>query len=205
MTAGLAPIQNSPDEQLRAAVLAVVSKLQRRQLARHRDSDAVARLARLRHAVTSAPGSVPDVWLDTVGALPEGLYGNDGTSSYECAAHEAITLYALHQQSLAIPAHSFGITLGSAARRLAKATNREDAVRGRFHAIALAQTVGGVQHHLRAFVMLLRSEKIPLDYGQLAVDVRQIHGGRGADRVRLRWGRDFYRAETARAEESAPE
>lgn len=187
------------DDQLQEAVLGVVASLQRRSLAEYRDSDATARLAKLRRAVTAQPGSNPEVWADTVGALPErfsiGVEAYDAPTHYERAAHEAVTLYALHQQSTANAVHRQGISLGAAARRLSQSTGREDAIRGRFQAIATAGSSAGVLHHLRALVTLLRSEGIQLDYGQLAVDLRQLHDGTRAGQVRLRWGRDFHRAQ----------
>lgn len=148
--------------------------------------------------MTSAPGSDPDVWEDTVGALPEalsqGTHAEDGPTDYERAAHEAITLYALHQQSKTTAVHRQDISLGSAARRLVRATGREDAIRSRFQAVATAGSASGLFHHLRALITMLRSEGIPLDYGQLAIDLRRLHHGGRADQVRLRWGRDFHRA-----------
>lgn len=188
----------SLDDQLRKSVLGVVANLQGRLFAESRDATTLARLARLRRAVTSAPGSDPDVWADTVGALPErlshGSHAENEPTDYERAAHEAITLYALHQQSQSTAVHRQDISLGSAARRLVRATGRDDAIRSRFQAIATAESATGVLYHLRALVTLLRSEGIPLDYAQLAVDLRQLHEGTRADQVRLRWGRDFHRA-----------
>lgn len=190
------------DELLRTAVRSTVGSLQGRALADHHDSTVTACLARLRRAVTAEPGSVPQVWADTLGALPpelvpQGRWSDDSPTDYERAAHEAITLYALHQQSKSTAAHQPGISLGAAARRLVKATGRDEAVRNRFQAVATAGSAAGVSHHLRALIMLLRTENIPLDYSQLAVDLRQLHSRTSADRVRLRWGRDFHRATTA--------
>lgn len=201
MSSSLAQAVSRSDEALRQRVRAAITHLQNRSLAEHRDSDVVARLARLRRAVTAEPGSIPDVWADTVGVVQDEpdlirYERDDRPSDYERAAHEAITLYALHQQSKSTAVHRDGISLGAAARRLAQATGREDAVRARFHAVAAAETAAGVRHHLRALVTMLRSEGIQLDYARLAVDLRQLHGRVGADRVRLRWGRDFHRAPT---------
>jgi CRISPR system Cascade subunit CasB len=199
----------SLDDQLRKAVLDVVAGLQRRLFAEPRDAYVLARLAKLRRAVTSAPGSDPDVWAETIGALPErlsqGAHAENGPTDCERAAHEAITLYALHQQSRTTAVHRQDISLGSAAHRLARATGRDDAIRTRFQAVATAGSAAALLHHLRAFITLLRSESIPLDYGQLAVDLRQLHEGTRADQVRLRWGRDFHRATKEEAEHSAPD
>jgi CRISPR system Cascade subunit CasB len=199
----------SLDDQLRKAVLEVVAGLQRRLFSEPHDAYVLARLAKLRRAVTSAPGSDPDVWADTIGALPErlsqGAQAENEPTHFERAAHEAITLYALHQQSRTTAVHRQDISLGSAARRLARATGRDDAIRSRFQAVATAGSAAAVLHHLRALITLLRSESIQLDYAQLAVDLRQLHEGTRADQVRLRWGRDFHRATKEEAEDSAPD
>jgi CRISPR system Cascade subunit CasB len=199
----------SLDDQLRKAVLDVVAGLQRRLFAEPRDAYVLARLAKLRRAVTSAPGSDPDVWAETIGALPERLsqcaHAENGPTDFERAAHEAITLYALHQQSTTTATHRLGVSLGAAARRLARATGRDDAIRSRFQAVATASSAAAVLHHLRALITLLRSESIQLDYAQLAVDLRQLHEGTRADQVRLRWGRDFHRSTKEEAEDSTPD
>lgn len=186
--------KRSRDEELESAVAKTVSGLQSRIGGEHRDPSAVARLARLRRAVTSAPGSVPAVWLDTIGPLPEDLLGyGDTPSRYEAAAHQAITLFAVHQQSASAGMHRAGVSLGTATSRLVVATGRESAIRSRFQALATANSPNELLHHLRSMVTMLRSEQIPLDYGQLAVDLRQLQTAGHGDRVRLRWGRDYHR------------
>ncbi|AGB27117.1 CRISPR-associated protein, Cse2 family (plasmid) [Mycobacterium sp. JS623] len=199
----------SLDDQLRTAVLRVVADLQRRYFSNPRDTYVAARLAKLRRAGPSAPGSDPDVWADTIGALPErlcqGTHTENEPTDFERAAHEAITLYALHQQSRSTGVHRRGISLGCAVRRLARATGRDEAIRRRFQVVATAGTSAAVVHHLRALIMLMRSENIPLDYAQLAVDLRQLRDGSRADQVRLRWGRDFHRATTGDPENPAPD
>ena len=79
-----------------------------------------------------------------------------------------------------------------------------------------AETFLEVVHHARGLITQLRSHGIPLDYGMFTEDLVYLQT-RGADRVRLRWGRDFYRipkqsehidddtpaAETAPTEEEA--
>ncbi|MCW4353526.1 type I-E CRISPR-associated protein Cse2/CasB [Hoyosella sp. YIM 151337] len=186
-----------PDAQLRVAVAGFVSSLQERYVAAD-GAEAGATLAKLRRAVTAEPGSVPEVWAETLGALPEALCARlshpEMPTLFERAAHSAITLYALHQQShRARRMHKHGVSLGTAARMLSAATGRENAVRSRFQAVALAQTSNGITYHLRALISMLRSEEIALDYGQIAVDLRHLYGGRRANSVRLRWGRDYHR------------
>ena len=41
-------------------------------------------------------------------------------------------------------------------------------------------------------IQLLRREKIPLDYPQLAVDLYRLQFVESAPNVRLQWGRELY-------------
>ncbi len=190
------------DDGLRTAVLTVIVPLQAQQ--QQRVPSATARLARLRRALMTTPGSEPDVWADTVGALPATLQGRDDTPSrYEQAAHVAICLYALHQQSQALGMHRQGEGLGLAVQRLHRATS-EDPETGpvlrRFRALATATAFAETTHHLRGLVTQLRGHGLALDYGQLAVELRRLQAEPGAGKVRLTWGRDLYRARRPEAD-----
>lgn len=198
------PIDRGPrlDGQQRAlynAVVSRVSELQRKSTDEViRYPDVAGRLARLRRAIKAQPGSVPAVWEDTIGSLPSELWGVDGPSSWERAAHTAITLFALHAQSSTTAVHRRGISLGRAARRLAGERSGEDAtdspVFKRFQALATASTSEAMTYHLRSMITLMRGARtVQLDYGQLAVDIHDLANDRTADRVRLRWGRDYHR------------
>lgn len=182
----------TPDDLLAEFVRARVNVLQRAYL--NRESHALASLARLRRAITSSAGSRPEVWQETLGEFPESLVGRgEAPSEFESAAHQAITLFALHQQSGTQGAHRKGGTIGRAARQLARGASSESAVFRRFQALATASSEDELLHHLRGFITQLRSASISLDYGQLSVDLRRLRHPRLADRVRLRWGRDYHR------------
>lgn len=196
MSLGAEPsVAASPDDRLRTGVLARVLSLQRAQLAGV--AAAAARLARLRRALTAAPGADPVVWDDTVGALPPQLLGHgDDPSRYEQAAHTAICLYALHQQAQSEGMHVPGRGLGTAVQTLRR--RRDEGEEGgpvlrRFQILATAGSFAEVGHHLRGLVTLLRGERIGLDYGQLAVDLRRLQSPGTAGQVRLAWGRDLHR------------
>ncbi|MGC4962916.1 type I-E CRISPR-associated protein Cse2/CasB [Gordonia sp. DT101] len=191
MTSGTREQPRAPLGSLGEVVSKYVWNLQRAVLADHRESAVVVQMARLRHAASSEPGSVPAVWPETIDLVPTRLQGGDEPSTSERAAHVAVTLFALHQQGRATPMHRAGGSLGSAARALSVATDREVAIRRRFQAIALSDTDAGIVHHLRSLVTLLRGSNIPLDYGRLADDLHTLFERRHPERVRLRWGRDF--------------
>ena len=109
-----------------------------------------------------------------------------------------------------------GQTLGSAVRLLAEKTvNGEDqaekeadeekwaesSVCRRFNILATADSMPEISHYLRGMIQLLRREKIPLDYPQLAVDLYRLQFVESAPNVRLQWGRELYTIEKSEQKE----
>lgn len=183
------------DGLLADAVGRTVAALQREYLAGI--PAAAGQLAVLRRAIQREPGSVAEAWQPTIGILPADLQGRrDEPNSFERAAHAAVTLYALHQQSQGAAMHQRGRSIGDAVRDLRTArhanTDDVDPVLRRFHGLATAGTFGEVLHHLRGLVTLLRGAGLTLDYGRLAVDLRRLQSPQAADGVRLSWGRSLY-------------
>lgn len=174
-----------------------VGSLQRAYL--QDDADAVATLARLRRCAPDEPGADPTAWQVTIGGLPEALQGRRDISDAERAVHAALVLFAIHQQSNTAPMHQAKVGLGSAVQTLANARGRDGApdqasIR-RLHQVVLATDPSGRLYHLRGLIMLLRSEStpIPLDYGQLAVDLYRLFDPRqNSDSVVARWGRELH-------------
>ncbi|GHH85812.1 hypothetical protein GCM10018793_55200 [Streptomyces sulfonofaciens] len=139
----------------------------------------------------------------------------------ETAVHLAVTLWALHQQSLRDEAmHRSGWTLGRAVRRLAQGgTGTRDApepsedagpdgsgrrevgpveeasepIRRRFVRVGSASDTEVLATRLRELVLLLRSSRIPLDYARLADQMLRWQDENRRDGVRREWGRDFHR------------
>ena len=81
----------------------------------------------------------------------------------------------------------------------------ESSVLRRFNALATADSMPEVSHHLRGMIQLLRREGIPLDYPQLAEDLYQYQFVDGAPNVRLRWGRDLYASPMEKTKENEKE
>lgn len=154
-----------------------------------------ADLAKLRRAVGKPVGNVPEIWEYTVAAVPEALQWNrDEPSRAEQAAHAALTLFALHQQSMRRPAHVPGVSFGRAVGHLARGGARsEDAVTRRFMAVATAISIDEILTHVRGLVTQLRSEEQGFDYARFADDIFALLTSRRSEAVRLSWGRDFYR------------
>lgn len=163
----------------------------------HNVSWAVAGLARLRRAVEQPPGSDPLIWDWTINGiqLPRG-YDSDLPSRGERAAHAAVTLYAVHQQSRGDHMYRWGAEgfgLGRAVARLQGARDSEAAVRKRFDALATASDLGEAMRHARGIVTQLRGAGLALDYAALADQLEAFQDPRRRTNVRLVWGRDFHR------------
>ncbi|MFX0574644.1 type I-E CRISPR-associated protein Cse2/CasB [Nocardia nepalensis] len=162
-------------------------------------SSARAELAKLRRGLGKPAGSVPEIWDLTIAAVPASLYADDRfddgkPSAAEEAAHSVLTLFALHQQSMSGRAHVPEVSFGRAIGLLAQTEGRSaDAVARRFMAVATAQSIDEVLVHIRGLVTQLRTAKKGFDYARLADDVSALLTPGRAQRVRLVWGRDFYR------------
>jgi CRISPR system Cascade subunit CasB len=165
---------------------------------------AVAALAQLRRGVGKPVGAIADLWQLTLEGIPlPPRYGEEATTN-ERAAHTALTLYALHQQSRREGMHRPGHSIGAAARILTRRTPSPEATRRRFQALGTATTFEEVSHHARGLISQFRTLGIPLDYGQFADQLVGLLHPATADRVRLSWGRDFYRpADGERTDETA--
>ncbi|MFE6304410.1 type I-E CRISPR-associated protein Cse2/CasB [Nocardiopsis sp. NPDC057823] len=165
--------------------------------------EAVALLAKLRRGAGKPLADVPEL----IGlTLDHDFYekfpvDHSHVEHAEAAAHEALTLYALHQQSKRDQGmHRRGRDLGGAVRRLMPAGTIDEPLRRRFVQAGSAVDHGVRLDRLRGIVKLLRAADVPLDYGLLADQLYTIRAVRGGPaRVRTAWGRGFqsYRPATA--------
>ncbi|ATG50697.1 type I-E CRISPR-associated protein Cse2/CasB [Brachybacterium vulturis] len=137
------------------------------------------------------------------GLALDDLGSQDAPSPSESAAFDAMTLFALHMQSAAAPAHvrrrSFGTAMG-----MLRLRSDSGSLKPRFDALLSARHERSRLTHARSLITLLRSDGIGLDYGLLARDLRTL-SGRYRSGVLLRWARDFAttpRRETADAPET---
>jgi CRISPR system Cascade subunit CasB len=163
-------------------------------------------LAALRRGLGREPGSVPAMWPFYVLTNDEG----ERTPEFD-AEHAALTLFAVHQQSQALPMHRAGIGLGTAVLELRKRRgggppdtsaktaagsapdwSKVDAVDRRFGAAATATDLDELVMHLRGLVTQLRGIGQPLDYDTLHAELRDWTSPRGAGRVRRRWGMQYF-------------
>ncbi|GGH51509.1 type I-E CRISPR-associated protein Cse2/CasB [Microbacterium album] len=115
----------------------------------------------------------------------------------ERAAFAAVTLYAMHQQSRSDTSmHRAAYGFGRSARLLGRRVDR-DSVRRRFTALGTSATWDETVTHARGLIQQFRQHQIPLDYGRFARDLFDLQTA-AADRVRMAWGRDFYRTHDPR-------
>ena len=183
------------------------------------DNQRRAELAKLRRGIGHAPGALPELWGSFLLGMPESFQSPGGPSAAEWAVYLALTLYAVHQQGNDRPMNCPGSTLGRAVRQLAERNTAagqdwtEASVLRRFNALATAEEITEISHHLRGMVQLLSAAKdggIPLDYPQLAADLYELQctDPRYAQipaNVRLRWGQDLYRETKTAPEENEKE
>jgi len=192
-------------------VAKTVAGLQTRLLLDVPHPEVVGVLARLRRGIGRMPGF--DYTLEQYLALPNTLLGkrpadDAEASDAECAAHDSITHYALHQQSKRERMHVGGQGFGRCMAELIHASNSPDGVRRRFAALGTATTYRESIYHLRSLIVMLREHSIPLDYGLLADDLNSLRSPEGRPATQAAWGREFFRsrpgAESDNREEENP-
>ncbi|WP_422647500.1 type I-E CRISPR-associated protein Cse2/CasB [Actinoalloteichus caeruleus] len=170
-------------------------------------SHAVAGLARLRRAVDTPPGVMPDILDLTYAPFMTQGWHSDQPSARETAAHHAMTLFAVHQQSLRKHACVPGWGVGRAARALhpqAEISPTDPAAR-RFATLVTSTDLDELLIHLRGLVKLLRGAEIPLDYGLLADQLFRWQRFEDApERIRRDWGRQFHRAPNTESDTTPP-
>lgn len=187
-----------PTEALAAYVSSKIYQLQLGYL--NNQSAAVGKLAQLRRAVATEPGTQSEIWDLLFDGMPVQLVGRgDQPSRAELSTHACITLYAVHQQSQRTPMHIAGDSLGAAVGQLARKLAVGDGASNpgvirRFQALGTATTFSETLHHARGLITQLRSAQISMDYGRLAADLYQLQDTTRSGTVRLQWGRGFYNA-----------
>ena len=166
-------------------------------LTAHLDAgEAKARLAQLRRGIGKKPGEIPELWGIFLQTLPEEFMSRGEEPSYaEWAIYTTLTLFALHQQGQVEPMHLQGkeYSLGCSARRLVHSDDEEERIRFKLSLIAQAEDMTEVSYRMKTMIRLLGADNIPLDYVDLAKDLFLFQLGNYADRIRLKWGQDFYR------------
>lgn len=162
-----------------------------------------ASLARLRRGIGKEPGELPELFDIYLEEMPEELYSKGDEPSFpEWAVYVALTLFALHQQGKDKPMSAGwnvgdkerGNSLGTAVGLLvSRDSDREPALKRRFDAMITADMFTELAYHARGMIQLLKAEDITLDYPYLAEELFWYQFDELKNRVRLRWGEDYYR------------
>ena len=193
MTTTVSPTGSTPE--LRNVGEVVDGQVHRLQTGYLKDlPGAVATLAKLRRGAGKPVEAVPELVGLTIDHRFYERFPLDHPriSDAESAVHEALTLYALHQQSKREKGmHRRGRDLGGAVRRLMPPGDIDEPLRKRFIQAQTAQSLETRIDRLRGIVQLLRSDDLPLDYGLLADQLYDARTRAGAERVRRAWGRGF--------------
>ncbi|MBT1176069.1 type I-E CRISPR-associated protein Cse2/CasB [Bifidobacterium callimiconis] len=167
------------------------------------ESYAVSAVARLRRSVGHEVGADPDIFIWTMPPSEHPEIAGDvsrypqGPSPEERAAHAAITLFAVHQQSnRAVSMHTdSNVSFGRAVGRMACGNFNEDGIRSMFDRLQTASSWKELVRHARSLISLLKRERIAINYGLFAQDLLSLRGSRNqANAVRTLWGRDFQSA-----------
>ncbi|HET9255449.1 MAG TPA: type I-E CRISPR-associated protein Cse2/CasB [Pseudonocardiaceae bacterium] len=157
---------------------------------RERGSPPGADLAALRCGIGREPGSVPQMWPYYTTLAADG----EITPSLR-AEHLALTLFAVHQQSLSRPVHREGVGLGTAVLALRNdKRNSPEAVDRRFSAAATATSLNELAHHVRGLITQIcgLTSQPGLDYTRLFNDLRSWEWSQWRIKVRRRWGSQYF-------------
>ena len=154
-------------------------------------------LAALRAGEGRDPFTVPKMWpyLSQIGddRLSDPWRDHFDAPPVVIAEHNALVIFAIHQQAQPHPVHRKGARVGEALKRLHSKFS-EEAVDRRFYAMITADSMTEMTHHLRGLVRQLCSLPgvVPLDYQRLYEDLVSWQDPRRRERVRRRWGRDYH-------------
>ena len=162
-----------------------------------------AMLAKLRRGIGKQPGELPELFEILFMDMPEEFYGKGDEPSYaEWSIYTSLTLFALHQQGKNRPmsvggkiegkniGNSFGAAIGTLVKQ---DREREPALKRRFDAVLTANEFTEFAHHARSLIQLLKVGDMALDYPRFAVDLYWYQFEDIRNRIRLRWGEDYYR------------
>ncbi|MHA2788004.1 type I-E CRISPR-associated protein Cse2/CasB [Corynebacterium sp. S7] len=183
---------------LKHSVRATCSRLQSSYLSSGNTASAAAARAQLSNlrqgagvSLKTNPLALENVLFVLEPRLDPGLLGKgDAPSPSEKAAFSAMTLFAVHMQSAAVPVHQTGTSFASACGKL-HSLELSGSIKPRIDAMLLSHDDDARLIHVRSLITLLRAHSIAFDYGQFAEDLRSLMNPKKRAGIQLRWGRDF--------------
>jgi len=160
-----------------------------------RHPNAGADLAIVRKALNRAPGDVPELWRFYRVIVPDSVATQGYRSASLTAEHATLGLFGLHQQAQRRIMHDDDVLFGEALSVLRSSGKYSDeAIDRRVNAAATATSQGELIMHLRGLVTQLRSlsPAQPLNYTKLVEEIYDWNHADGQQRVRRRWGAQYY-------------
>ena len=186
-------------ESRKSAVMKDVQRRIERLVSMRERAEGRAEFAELRRGIGHMPGDLPQLWGAFLKDMPADMMSKTGQPTREeWAIYLSVTMYALHQQGQDTVMHQEGISLGTAAAKIAKDSDDLDRVWKRLIVVSQADQIQGLAYHLRNMIQLLKAAAIPLDYVNLGGDLYDFQSVNSVGRVRLRWGQDFFKTFDAR-------
>jgi CRISPR type I-E/ECOLI-associated protein CasB/Cse2 len=162
-----------------------------------------AALAKLRRGAGKPPGSIPYIWEMTIGALSDDILYRDDRDRAEWAVHIALTLFATQKQGADNTVSGIaGGSFGTAVATLCNPDNRESITR-RFNAAVMSDTVEQLSVHARSLTGMLKGGGSDFDYPRFAKDL--YYWQFDPEKTRLNWGRDYWRNNSNKQEDSTDE
>lgn len=166
-----------------------------------KSADARATLARLRRLGTPGGASWISVCENVFDDLPDLGQSAADEKKAICAITAALRLYAYHQQSKDAPMAIVGApekagehrrSFGWSCRHIEYDKEKSRGVRRRMAAIEGVRDMDGIEHHMRALVMLMRDKGVKVDYYLLTRDLFLLQFSGARNDVFMRWGRDYF-------------
>lgn len=181
-----------------------------RKIDREREfSSGKAILANLRNSIGRSLSDTVDVWPIVFEFIPEHFLSDRGNlTAEEKAILYTLQLYAVHQQGLDHSVNDFENNYKKIGQSLARLRTVDDsrAVDRRFNALITSTDFDELINHLRQMVKLLKSnyKDVKINYPALARDLYWFQRGYD-EKVRLTWGKSYYRGKRQNEEEQVNE
>lgn len=165
-------------------------------------SETKAILSHLRNSIGRDISETVEIWPLVFEEVPLEYLSTSGTPTrQEIAILASLQLYALHQQGRSKSVHeSSGNSVGKALHNIRNAN--DIALDRRFNALITSGNFKELITHLRHLISILKQEiETKIDYAKLAEDFYWYQSSlESANRVRMRWGQDYYFYQTKEKE-----
>lgn len=165
-------------------------------------SETKAVLSHLRNSIGRDISETVEIWPLFFEEVPLEYLSTSGTPTHqENAILASLQLYALHQQGKSKSVHeASGNSVGKALHEMRDVNNT--ALDRRFNALITSGNFKELTTHLRHLISMLKQEAAAkIDYAKLAEDFYGYQRWpESANRMRMRWGQDYYFYQTKEKE-----